>query len=343
MALEVQTLTYAADVSSRHLYWQETVDNGLRAIELATGDEPSFSQYTVRYRTALTLLRMGDLDAACPHALVLRELAERRSTPRLLASNSMSVITTLSCLAGNWKAGQETSDWGLEVLPLNPQVLGPRVLLENQTGEFAQGEVFLEQLLDVMRRAGPDQLIASERVSMVIPTVARITGIPNRLEIVEAAAEAILTAQSVIPNRAIYAMVGLALLAVQEGDRSAVEERYADLLGQRGTMILTVSSVDRLLGLLSQSMGELDRSSEHFEDALAFCRKAGYRPELAWTCCDYADALRKRCGPGDEEKAVPLLEESLAISSELGMKHLMERVLSQRENFGPNPPMIPKH
>jgi len=35
----------------------------------------------------------------------------------------------------------------------------------------------------------------------------------------------------------------------------------------------------------------LDRAAAHFEDELAFCRKAGYRPDLAWTCHDYADAL----------------------------------------------------
>ena len=49
---------------------------------------------------------------------------------------------------------------------------------------------------------------------------------------------------------------------------------------------------DRLLGLLAQTTGNLDKAAEHFEDARAFCRKAGYRPELAWTCCDYAAALR---------------------------------------------------
>ena len=34
---------------------------------------------------------------------------------------------------------------------------------------------------------------------------------------------------------------------------------------------------------------------------------------------------------GDQAKVVSLLEESLAIPSELGMKPLMQRVLSQRE------------
>ena len=85
------------------------------------------------------------------------------------------------------------------------------------------------------------------------------------------------------------------------------------------------------MGLLAQTMGNLDQAMTHFEDALAFCRKAGYRPELAWTCCDYADMLRERDGEGDRAKANAMLDESLTISSELGMRPLTERVLSGRE------------
>ena len=57
----------------------------------------------------------------------------------------------------------------------------------------------------------------------------------------------------------------------------------------------------------------------------------GLRPELAWTCCDYADTLLQRNKPGDRERGMTLLDESLAISSELGMRPLMERVLSRRD------------
>ncbi len=89
--------------------------------------------------------------------------------------------------------------------------------------------------------------------------------------------------------------------------------------------------VDRLLGMLAQTMGNLDPAAAHFEDAVTFCRKAGYRPQLAWTCCDYADTLLQRNETGDREKAMTLLDESLAISSGLGMRPLMERVLSRRE------------
>ena len=81
-------------------------------------------------------------------------------------------------------------------------------------------------------------------------------------------------------------------------------------------------------------MGNLEQATAHFEDALAFCRKAGYLPELAWTCCDYADTLFQRNEPGDRERAMTPLDESLSISGELGMRPLMERVLSRRDILG---------
>ena len=87
----------------------------------------------------------------------------------------------------------------------------------------------------------------------------------------------------------------------------------------------------RLLGLLAHTMGNFDISAGHFEDALAFCRKAGYKTELAWSLCDYADMLTERNEDGDGDKATAMLDESLAMSTELGMRPLMERVLSRRE------------
>ena len=90
--------------------------------------------------------------------------------------------------------------------------------------------------------------------------------------------------------------------------------------------VLTVPSVHRVLGLLAATFSRFPEAAEHFEEALRFCRHADYRPELAWSCCDYADALLQRNGTGDREKAMSLLDESLAISTELGMRPLMERV-----------------
>jgi len=142
----------------------------------------------------------------------------------------------------------------------------------------------------------------------------------------------------------LWATPGPSLIAVEQGDAAAARERYDALVGAPGQEILIVTGISshRLLGLLSHTMGDLDQAAAHFEDAAAFCRKAGFRPELAWTCCDYADALLQRASTSsarteseeDRAKAMSLLDESLAISSELGMRPLMERVLSRREILG---------
>ena len=91
------------------------------------------------------------------------------------------------------------------------------------------------------------------------------------------------------------------------------------------------------MGLLSQTMGNSGQAQIHFEDALVFCRNAGYRPELAWTCCDYADTLIQRNGDGDRAKATSLLDESLAISTELGMRPLIDRVTERQERIEAQP------
>ena len=78
----------------------------------------------------------------------------------------------------------------------------------------------------------------------------------------------------------------------------------------------------------------------HFEDALAFCRKAGCRPELAWSLYDYA-ALRQV--QGEPEKALVLLDEALSISTELGMRPLTEKATALKEKVEAQPARSPQY
>ena len=172
-------------------------------------------------------------------------------------------------------------------------------------------------------------------VVMAIAVTGRITGVANRSDVARTYAETVLSSPVSLPLDIVGARLGLALLAVQAGDATATEEQYAALGSHRGMMELAGNiCIDRALGLLAHTIGKLDEAVAHFEEALPFCRKPGYRPKLAWTSCDYADTLLQRNNEGDRAKASALLDESLAISSELGMRPLMERVLSRREILG---------
>ncbi len=92
-------------------------------------------------------------------------------------------------------------------------------------------------------------------------------------------------------------------------------------------------SGDRLLGLLAGVLDDPNLAASHFDAAIEFCKKAGYRPELAWTNSDYAEFLVARDADRAREKATELQDEAIAIATELGMQPLLERVLAQRETL----------
>jgi DNA-binding CsgD family transcriptional regulator len=159
-------------------------------------------------------------------------------------------------------------------------------------------------------------------------------------------AEAVLSLPVDIPLYTAMGRAALALQAIQRHDAAAASEHYVALKAVSGIMLLYVST-DRVLGLLAQTMEMLDLAIAHFEDALAFCHKAGYRPELAWTCCDYAEALIAGAGsklvPTGLNKAMSLLDEALSISQGLGMRPLMERAVELQERVRSQPAKAPTY
>ena len=77
-----------------------------------------------------------------------------------------------------------------------------------------------------------------------------------------------------------------------------------------GYLVVAVS-VDRVLGLLAKTLGDLDQAISHFEDASEFLRPGDIRPEIAWNCYDLAGTLLLRNTSGDRQHASELLDETL--------------------------------
>ena len=102
----------------------------------------------------------------------------------------------------------------------------------------------------------------------------------------------------------------MALVAVQRGDLFAAKEHHQAIESHRALGLGGAFGIGdhRVLGLLAKTMGDYEKAVSHFEESLARCRKAGYRSELAWSRCDYADTLLDRNQPGDREKAMSLLD-----------------------------------
>jgi class 3 adenylate cyclase/tetratricopeptide (TPR) repeat protein len=323
-ALEMRVLANSANTDGWHMRWETCLAKSLQALELASGVDDYYSKVRAHLWAILSLLAVsGDVEGARFHAAELRATADRMRDTIWLA-RSYYYETWLFCLAGLWQSARDVNDQGLALFPTSGMLLGQRALLEHQVGDDTQGNAYLQRFLDLSVAMGV-ALVEGSASMMSLAQLSRITG---RGELFSTSFR---TVPSSHPFGVFSGLCGLALLAVQKGDVPLSVEMYSALVPQLGTSATPADlSVDHLLGLLSQTMGDLDQAKAHFEDALAFCRKAGYRPELAWTCCDYADILLDRDDEGDRAKAMSLLDESLAISSELGMRPLMERVLARK-------------
>ena len=238
----------------------------------------------------------------------------------------------MAFLMGDWTVARELSDRAFAVSSSDARLLLHRIMLEYEEGDFAQAGSYLGRLEEVMYITSPGPTLDTAYLAVAIALAARLSGTGERLGLADLASEAVLASPYATNSVTIVATCAWAIVAVFKDDGSKTVD-YRDVLQPHSGTILadSVVSVDRVLGLLSKTTGDWNQATGHFEDALAFCRKAGYRPELAWTCCDYADTILQRNGEGDRAKAIALMEESLSISSELGMKPLMRRVVSRQE------------
>lgn len=228
-----------------------------------------------------TLMGMGDLEEAQSQSEAMLLHAERsRFRGGLITALSHAAIPAI--FKGDWQATREFTDQGLRLDPDDAYCLSLRALVEYTVGDFDAGAPYLERFMEIMSH---DR--RSRWVQNAIPLIAQITGDTKYADVAGEASRSVLASPTVNPRGAWLANIGLALLAVLQGDKVEAEKRYSALQPVRTAFPAEghiCISMDRLLGLLSHTIGNLDQSAAHFEDALTFCRQAGYEPELAWTC-----------------------------------------------------------
>jgi DNA-binding SARP family transcriptional activator len=314
LALERRILVLAARVDWWHLRFDRSVARSMRALELARDADDQQTELYARAWLVREAATRGDLAEARAHAAVSLELADRLRERYWLATARVNGLW-LAYLEGDWDEARRYSDAGLTLQPRDARNLGLRALLEYELGDAGAGDACVERLLQAMRRTEPGSTVEHAMTAATIALAGRITARQDRFAEAEAAADTALAAAIRFPIFDVYARLGLAIIAVQRGDTAAARELYQMLKPRAGTLlILAAMAADRLLGLLALTMGELETATAHFDAALAFCGRAGYRPEYARTAFDYARALAAKAGPGDERRSAALRDEGLAIA-----------------------------
>jgi DNA-binding CsgD family transcriptional regulator len=279
--------------------------------------------YWGRYRCMLT----GDGEGARNRVQALLELAEKTRSKRMLF-RAHRVAAVQASLTGEWDLCRQHAKRSLSLQPTRADTwdyqatLTALVLTELETGRFDRAKQHLDTLRNVPHG---DQGLSP----FAVPKIVRITGDTTRLEAAEATARKVELGPAPFEAWTMMRQIALALIAVLHSDPvEAAEylEYFIPLKGIFGPNPHYGKSTDALLGLLCVTTGKLEEAAVHFEDALAFCRHACYRPELAWTYYDYAEALISRHRAQDLARARKILEQGQTLTRELGMLPLLEKV-----------------
>ena len=331
-ALELWIRSYACDVEGYHCQPEKCYETCLNGLLLTEKVDDPRSELLVNSWAIGWEIFWGRREET-PKRISAAMAAANRLRDHFYLSRELYMSLVFAQVTGDWGGVRDASDQGLAVSPLEFRLILGKCLMESQLGDFDAARESLERMQEVLRHVAPGPTYAHAVLAALAPVLSRVWGTDTGLDIADQAAQIVLTSPSRTPFAETYTRVGASLNAVRRVDPSAAKEQYEALAGTPGIEIVIMAGIHchRLLGLLAQTMGESNKAVEHFEDALAFCREAGYRPELAWTCCDYADLLLESNNGEGRTKATALLDESLAISGELGMRPLMERVLSRRE------------
>ncbi len=323
-ALELRTLALQTAVDHFDLRWTGVQEKSQRVISLARIIKDPHAETYARYRLAYALAYTGRAAEAQPEARTNLAEAQRLGDQGLL-EDALYVNAALAQLRGDWSEAREFSDHGLDLAPHHLAHLHLRVLLEYELAELANGREYLARLLQASPHAGPYPLREAYR-AIVLSQVALLDD-----EVIPF--ETIPPAPLTNPNAMAMLSVGQALTAVRDSNVSAAKIAHRLLASKNGSILAPLLVTDRLLGLLNHTAGRFDQAASHYEDALGFCRGAGYKPELAWVCYDFARGLIARDQKGDRSKAGVLLEEAEEISSDLGMLPLHRHIIAVRQRY----------
>lgn len=209
---------------------------------------------------------------------------------------------------GDWAAARQFGQQGMAVAPGGPTLLSTVQQTEAETGEFDRAEELLQVLMTPMVENPVNPTFHYSAAVMVTGQNSWIAGVPREPALPHRYTDFVLSSPFAIPLFASVTDIGRALDAPTTGNLDTCQSAYKALERLRGQFI-SVMAIDRLLGHLPLATGNVPRTVGHFDDSLAFCAKAGFRPDTAWTCWGLAAALLERTGDGDRRRAEELLEE----------------------------------
>jgi DNA-binding CsgD family transcriptional regulator len=327
--LELRTLAYASSVDHFDLRWQEVIAKSRRARDLARRVDDLHPETYASYRAAYALMQTGCADEAGSRP---RQISPQRKVERPRTSGGRAVRKQHACPAARRMArGRAHSDRGWPSrLTIWCCFMGACF---SNTRPATRNQVALTCAASSRQTESPGHIRWLARSPMALSQIARLSMPPPALAAPWATQAGLEGRRPSIPTAVATSRVTRALLALREPHAGECETELEFLEPFKGAILAPGLVTDRLLGLLAHAAGQRRRAIARFGDALAFCRRSGYRPELAWTCHDYAGVLLDTERREDRMTAAKLLDESYRVASELGQRPLVGRIAAFRERY----------
>lgn len=332
-SLRVRALAAKGNVCAAHGRWQESLIHDDAVLELATNVEDQASRMETLFRRSLALIYLGHPEEAeGPAAELLRISLSQRN--RRWLRNSYAALFVRNLALGDWRAAHESLEawYGITNQIDRTNLKARRSYISFVLGDREPGQTHLDEALADLQ----PHVRKMRGVFFIYARIAHITGIDSFLPEIESAAAMRAGDLNLHTQYVRDARFTLGLISVVRRDAHAAQTSYDLLREESGMTFYGEASVERLLALLAQTAGDIEAARKHFEDALQYLRPAGYRPELAWTCHDYAEMLLATRTTADSKgaaKAKSLLDEGEPLATELGMKPLAAKLASLREKF----------
>jgi DNA-binding SARP family transcriptional activator/tetratricopeptide (TPR) repeat protein len=327
------TLAYALE-GRYHANWgtdvlenRLSIANELLQVASAAGDtERVYSAYDVRF---CALLEAGDLPAAHRDHEAGSRLAYQLRQPAQLWESAVR-RAQLALFEGRFRDADDAMHEALELgAPL--QNANAELAFELQTYALRREQGRLNEVADAVQQAVDAYPAYPVWRYVLLDVLTELERTENaRAALAACAADHFsldletqwLFALSLLPEVCRYLEDVDAAAAVYELLRP-YPRRNAVLFAE-----LSRGSVSRGLGILAATVADWNAAAGHFETALEMNAAMGARPWLAYTQYDYARMLLAR-GLGDRDRARDLLRTADALSRELGMTGLAEKVAVQ--------------
>jgi len=326
VGLEMRTTASAAMLDVFHLKGQSAVKHSERVLELAKVHDDPLSESMARRTTAWAISDTGDRARTREELDACVVAAERARDHTWLATAHWAALVE-ALLCGNWRTARDHGQQALDAWPDDPRVFGLLAWLEYETSNPDRGADYLDHL-DRMRGRGAMGLpMGLLHVAQVLPRIANITGKPEHMASAKAAASEVLSSPYRTPNSELVSHMALARAALAEGDIEAIESEYRELEQAQELWWYHPAPVRAALAF---RLGKFEQGQTDFEDAMERYREVGYRPLLAWAAYQYSVASGDA---GTESPAFirSLEDDALEIGRSLGMRPLVQKVLSRRE------------